>query len=158
MGSQRGTARCKSRGETGWIIRSSGFGVFVFFKVQFFGGDRTRDLGRIKTKEILHFPGKKRLYSLTLHSLSLCETALQLFLLSSFMQTLPFVRWLQLRFALAYATYWRSLSDRGSCLEPSIHLEKFCQPLSSRPRLRRGFQRMFAKSQFLLIGTLLYMV
>ena len=32
---------------------------FVFFKVQFFGGDRAGDLSRIKTKEILHFPGKK---------------------------------------------------------------------------------------------------
>ena len=33
----------------------------AFFKVQFFGGDRAGDLGRIKTKEILYFP-EKRLY------------------------------------------------------------------------------------------------
>ena len=31
----------------------------AFFKVQFFGGDRARDLGRMKTKEILYFPEKK---------------------------------------------------------------------------------------------------
>ena len=75
----------------------------AFLKVQFFGGDRAGALGRMKTKEILYFPGK-RLYSLTIHSLSLCETALQMFLLSSVMQTLPFAQSLQLRFTLAYAT------------------------------------------------------
>ena len=31
----------------------------ALFKVQFFGGDRARDLGRIKTKEILSFPEKR---------------------------------------------------------------------------------------------------
>ena len=31
------------------------------FKVQFFGGDRAGDLGRMKTKEILYFPKKKAL-------------------------------------------------------------------------------------------------
>ena len=33
----------------------------TFFKVQFLGGDRAGDLGRMKTKEILYFPGKKAL-------------------------------------------------------------------------------------------------
>jgi len=63
----------------------------AFFKIQFFAGDRAGDLGRMKTKEILYFRAK-RLYSLTIHSLSLCETALQTFLLSSVMRTLLFAR------------------------------------------------------------------
>ena len=33
----------------------------AFFNVQFFGGDRAGDLGRMKTKEILYFPGTKAL-------------------------------------------------------------------------------------------------
>ena len=33
----------------------------AFFKVQFFGGDRAGDLGRLKTKEILCFPGREGL-------------------------------------------------------------------------------------------------
>ena len=33
----------------------------AFFKVQFFGGNRAGDLGRMKTKEILYFPGQKAL-------------------------------------------------------------------------------------------------
>ena len=33
----------------------------AFFKVQFLGGDRAGDLGRMKTKEILYFPEKKAL-------------------------------------------------------------------------------------------------
>ena len=33
----------------------------AFFKVQFFGGDRAGDHGRMKTKKILYFPGKKAL-------------------------------------------------------------------------------------------------
>ena len=33
----------------------------AFFKVQFFGGDRAGELGRVKTKEILCFPGRKGL-------------------------------------------------------------------------------------------------
>ena len=34
----------------------------AFYKVQFLGGDRAGDLGRMKTKEVFYFPGK-RLYS-----------------------------------------------------------------------------------------------
>ena len=33
----------------------------AFFKVQFFGGDRAEDLGRVKTKEIRYVPGRKGL-------------------------------------------------------------------------------------------------
>lgn len=63
----------------------------AFFKVEFYGGDRAGDLGRMKTKEILYLPGKKALV-LTILFLSLCETVLQMFLLSSIMQTLLFAR------------------------------------------------------------------
>ena len=63
----------------------------AFFKVQFFGGDRAGDLSRMKTKETLYFP-EKRLYSLIIHSLSHCVTALRTFLLSNVMRTLPFAQ------------------------------------------------------------------
>ena len=75
----------------------------AFFKVQFFGGDRAGDLGRMKTKEILYFPGKKALHFNHTLTKSLRDGT-QMFLLSSVMQTLPFARSLQLRFTLAYAT------------------------------------------------------
>lgn len=99
----------------------------------------------MRTKEILYIP-EKRLYSLTIH----CETALQMFLLSSVMRTLLFARWLQLRFTLAYATYSRSISVSDFCLGPSTHLKKFW--------LGRGPDATLAKSWRLLIGTFLYMV
>ena len=75
----------------------------AFFKVQFFGGDRTGDLGRMKTKEILYFPGKKAL--LFNHTLTKSlRDGTSNFLLSSVMQILPFARSLQLRFTLDYTT------------------------------------------------------
>ena len=50
----------------------------AFFKVQFFGGDRAGDLGRVKTKEILFFLEERVCFSI-IPSQSPCNTALQTF-------------------------------------------------------------------------------
>ena len=60
----------------------------ALFKVQFFGGDRAGDLGRIKTKEILYFP-EKRLYSSSMSQM----TRRILFIYSNLFSSLELMRY-----------------------------------------------------------------
>ena len=72
----------------------------AFFKVQFFGGDRAGDLGRMKTKEIFYFPGKKALLFKHTLTKSLRHCTSNVSALKRHADSC-----LQLRLTLAYATY-----------------------------------------------------
>ena len=106
----------------------------AFFKVQFFGGDRAGDLGRMKTKEILYFPGKKALLFNHTLTKSLRDSTSNVFALKHHADS-------SVCLVTAVEVYIRlcdllKISIRQGFLFRPLwtHLEKFCQHLLSRPR------------------------